>query len=282
MSFKKYLLYVFYGFIIGGCMLVPGVSGGTVAVLLGIYDRLLGATADILTQFKKSILILSSVALGGIIGFISMSGIIDRLLKEAPLSTIYFFMGTIVGGIVLIFFGKGSKKTKISVPMIILGAGAVLLLKFLPEGTCVYSGNSVWIRFPAMIIVGLLLGAALILPGISFSMTLMTLGIYERFLQAINDFDILFLLPIAFATIFGIIVLSKLLSCFMREYPRLCSSMILGFVLASVAELFPGIPRQKALISCLLIAMLGFLLTSGPALYLQQKNNVKTVTSHSR
>ncbi len=279
MNIRKYLLNIFYGFLIGVCMLVPGVSGGSIAVLLGIYDELLEATACVLSRFRKSIFSLSSVAVGGMAGFVSMAGVIGALLKSAPFLTIYFFMGTIIGGIVLTIFSKEGRKIEVSIPMIVLGVGAVLLLKFVPDGALYYMGGSVWIRFLIMIVAGLFLGAALILPGVSFSMTLMTLGIYEKFLSAVHGFDLMFLLPIAFATIFGVIVLSKLLLRFMKNCPKLCDSLILGFVIASVAELFPGIPQGGALLFCLLIGVLGFLLTFGSTAYIERKKNVKTVTS---
>lgn len=257
MKVKKYFSNVIFGFIIGFCMLIPGVSGGSVAVLLGIYDDLLQAVSKLFTQFKKSFMILSSVAIGGLLGFVLMAKLAKFLLKYAMYPTIYFFIGLILGGILAKIVEYKISKIGFHFPVMILGAGIVFLLKFIPYDLVEYNDASLWVRFIIMILAGLMLGGALILPGISFSMTLMTLGLYESFLKAIDKLDVGVLFPIIFSTIFGTIVLSNFLSHFMRKLPNQCNSLILGFVIASMLEMFPGIPKGSEIYVCLLFMILG-------------------------
>lgn len=262
MKIKQYLCNVIFGFIIGFCMLIPGMSGGSVAVLLGIYDDLLWAVSKFFSQFKKSFMILSSVAIGGLLGFVSMAKIAKYLLCQAMHPTIYFFMGLILGGIFVKILEYKSSKRGLHFPMLILGAGIVFLLKIIPYDLLEFGDASLLVRFVIMVVAGLMLGGALILPGISFSMTLMTLGLYESFLNAIDKLDVGVLFPIIFSTIFGTIVLSNLLSRFMSKLPNHCNSLILGFVIASLFEMFPGIPQGSKIWLSL------FLMASGVALIL--------------
>ncbi len=271
MKIKKYFQNVFYGFLIGVAMLIPGVSGGTIAVVLGIYDDLLSSVADIFKQFKESLAFLSAVAIGGVLGFISMAGVVRVLLDTAKFPIIFFFMGVIVSSVFVTTFNNKSTISSIKLPMLIFGAMIVILVRFIPNDLIAYGEVPLLLRFAIMIIAGLMLGGALILPGISFSMTLMTLGLYETFLKAVNEFNIHILLPIIFATLFGTIVLSKLLSNCLNKYPDGCQSMIIGFVIASLGEMFPGIPRGNQLYCSLVFMVLGISISFVLAVFLKRR-----------
>ncbi len=252
-------------------MLIPGVSGGTMAVLLGIYDDLLSALANLFKRFIDNFLLLFSVAIGGLIGFVSMAGAVKVLLDTAKFPTIYIFMGIIIGSLFMMFFEAKSKKCVIKLPMMILGAAIVVFIRFIPNDLIAYEGASLWLRFAIMIFSGLMLGGALILPGISFSMTLMTLGLYEVFLSSLNEFNIRIIFPIIFSTLFGTIVLSKFLSNCLKKYTNGCQSLIIGFVIASLGEMFPGIPQGNVLWWSLLLMLFGIVVSVGLVLCFKQK-----------
>ena len=271
MKIKNCFQNLFYGFLIGVAMLIPGVSGGTIAVLLGIYDDLLSAVANLFKRFFANFFFISSVGIGGLIGFVSMAGIVENLLNTAKFTTTYFFIGIIVGSLLVMFSKYKTTNFVIKLPMLMLGAAVVMLLKFIPNNLIIYEGVSLWIRFAIIIVAGLMLGGALILPGISFSMTLMTLGLYEVFLLSVNEFNIHVLLPIIFSTMFGAIVLSKILSICLSKHTDACQSMIIGFVIASLFEIFPGIPRGFSLLWSLLLMLFGILISVGLALWTNKK-----------
>lgn len=235
-------------------MLVPGVSGGTIAVVAGIYNDLLQAVSDFFKDIKHNLCFLVTVAFGGIVGFFAMSGGLEWLLDHARMPTLYFFIGVIVGGTVGMLIEMGQNGEKISIPMVVLGAVIVAILGFMPKEIFDFDNTAFLIKFVCFVISGILLGAALILPGISFSLMLVTLGMYDDFLYALRTFDIRALLPLVFATIFGIIVLIKALALFMKKEPRYCNSLIIGFVFASVADIYPGIPRGQMMLSLIVFA----------------------------
>ena len=260
MKFNKICRNFLIGFLIGVCMLVPGVSGGTVAVVAGIYNDLLQAVSNFFADAKRNFAFLASVAVGGIVGFFAMSGGLEWLLEHARMPTVYFFIGVIIGGTIGILFEMGRNGENINIPMVLLGAAIVALLGFLPKEIFDFSDVGLIFKFVCFVISGILLGAALILPGISFSLMLVTLGLYDGFLDALRTFDIRILLPLMSATMFGVIVLTKVLALFMNKAPRYCNSLIIGFVFASVAQIYPGIPHGQ-MILCLVVFLLGFLLS---------------------
>lgn len=257
---NKHFCRVGIGYLIGIAMLVPGVSGGTIAVILRVYDELLNSVSNLLRDFNRNIVILFEYGAGGLLGFVSMAGVVSFLLYSAIQPTMYFFIGTILGGLFLISRGKS---IKIRALPVLIGIVIVTLLQFVPEGILNYAGENIILRMSALIITGILLAAALILPGVSFSLMLVIIGIYPRFLSAVKEFDVLYLLPIVLCTLAGVFALAGVMSNFMNRFPSICNSLIFGFVLASVGQLYPGFPAGWGLIICTIMLAGGFVCSWG-------------------
>ncbi len=232
-----------YGFIIGMCMLIPGISGGSIAVILGIYDEILFATAELLRNTKKSIQILLPIIVGGMVGFAVMANGMDALLAFGGKSINYFFVGIILGGLILFCKKSFDPSRKINLFWLWAGIIVVVLIELIPADLSNLAAVSIWLRFLIYIIGGVLLAVALILPGISFSLMLVVLGVYDRFVSAIKEMDMLFLAPLATSVVFGIIVVSKTIALFLKKYPRQSHSLIVGFVLASLFDLL-ALPKN--------------------------------------
>ena len=254
---KKTAVNVFLGFVIGVSMLVPGVSGGSIAVLLGIYDDLLCAVSELTKDFRKNFMLLISVALGGVLGFFVMAKSFRMLLESAYIQMLYLFLGIIICGVILQWKYTVKEFGRVGIPMVLFGVLAVLLLRLLPQELLSFPGASVFLRFVLFVFTGLLLGGALILPGVSFSLMLVILGIYDEFVAAVEQLDFRFLFPLALCTLFGVIVLSKVLHGFLKRSPLQCHSLILGFVLASLVEVYPGLPPKENGVMCALLLILG-------------------------
>lgn len=148
---------------------------------------------------------------------------------------------------------------KINIPMLLMGATVIIIFHFLPHNLLHTSVTSIYFRFIFFLISGILLAVALILPGVSFSLMLVILGIYSDFLQAVKTFDLSFLLPLGLCTIFGLICSVKVLAYISKYHFALCQSMIIGFVLASVYDLFPGVPHGFGILSCIISLSAGML-----------------------
>lgn len=262
MGKEKLLSSLIKGFVIGGTMTVPGVSGGTMAILLGIYDDLIGSVNRVWKDGGRNFVFLLVVAFGGGVGLLTCSGFLLNLLEKYPLYCGYFFVGAVGGGIPLLISSAGIRKIR-SVNLLwpLLGLGLVLGIGRLPTGVFqmeVGGGLGFWF---VQFLCGLLLAIALILPGISVSHMLLILGLYECIMEAVREFRFLSLLPLMLGVGVGILFFSKYLEKAMKKAPQVTYLVILGFVVASLFQICPKIPKMGELWSSVLCLGLGFLIT---------------------
>lgn len=247
------------GFIVGATMMVPGVSGGSMAMILGIYDRLISAISSFRKKSGENLLFLILFTVSAGAGMVLFSSPLSWLLEHYPVSTMYFFLGAVFGGIPMI--QKKSRVAKLSwsaALYMLAGVGSVLLFSLIPDGafqTEVENGFIQWLIFVAA---GILTAVALVLPGISFSHFFLILGLYERLLEAVRTFDLMFLFPLGLGLMIGIILFSRMLEHVMLKYPKQTYLIILGFVLGSAAQIFPGIPDGWSLLLCAALVIAGF------------------------
>lgn len=267
------------GMWIGGTMTVPGVSGGTMAILLGIYDRLIGAVSGLVPKKRSAgdkgmqttsywsvaglnILFLTTFLLGAGVGVLAFAKLISGLLEQ-PVAGGYlrfFFLGAVAGGIPLIL--SSAKVKKFSVWLVLLpvvGAGLVYALTFLPEEMFSLESVGGVGAFLLKLAGGIILAVALVLPGISASQMLYTLGIYEELLSYIGEFRVVPLIPLGIGTVLGILFITKTLDALMTRYPKQTFLIIFGFVLGSLPELVPQNAEGNSVLCGLCVAV-GFLL----------------------
>lgn len=246
---KEYGLYAAKGFCIGSAMTVPGVSGGTVAIILDVYDRLVFSIASIFKDLKKNFLFLCVLGASMLLGMLSLSKLILFLSELAPVPVRFFFIGAIVGGIPMLYRKTELKKiSPVSLIFALLGVLCVFALDFIPEGLLNLSGNFSVAQIPAFCIGGVALAVSLILPGISFSHMLLVFGLYERFYEALTSFDIPFLICLGLPIGIGILSFIKLLEFVLKKYPAQSYSAILGFVIASIKDIYVGLPSGVGMI----------------------------------
>ena len=226
---------VIKGLVIGATMIVPGVSGGTMAIILGIYDRLISAVSSFGKNVKENLLFLASFGLSAGVGMFLFSTPVSWLLEHYEIPTLCFFIAVILCGVPVIGRKSGVEKISLSVVMYILfGAFMVVCLSKVPEN--IFRAES----FVGLIVAGIFSAAALILPGISFSHFLLILGIYDRLLAAVKMLEFKFLFPLGAGVLLGVILLSRLLESLMEKYPKQTYMIILGFILGSVGEIMAG------------------------------------------
>ena len=238
---KESMTTVLQGLVVGGSMTVPGISGGSMAIILGIYDRLLYSVANIFSQPKNCLPYLIKFSLGAAAGIFLIAGLVSFVLDTpAGLPLRFFFLGAVAGGIPLIFRRAELKKMSPAAMLLILsGAAAVLLLGMLPEGLFIPVQNGVGaavIQFAG----GILIAAALVLPGISASHMMYMLGIYEPAADSISRMDILPLVPLGLGLVIGTFLTAKLLGHLIEKHERGCYLVILGFMAGSLYELIPS------------------------------------------
>ncbi len=250
---KEIIINFLKGLWTGGTMTVPGVSGGSMAMILGVYDKLVYSVSHIFKDFKKSFLYLLQFGLGGVIGFLLFAGFISRLLNNATLSIPlhFFFLGAVAGGIPIIF--KSAKVKKFTAGCILfplIGIVFVVAISFLPEGLFSVSASDGFVKFALLqLLGGFIIAFALVLPGISTSQMLNMLGIMDELYAVIDARDIAGLLryiPLAIGGVLGTFIIAKILEPAIEKYPQATYLIIFGFLLGSLPELLMGVDFSTA------------------------------------
>jgi len=249
------------GLAVGASMLIPGVSGGTMAIILGIYDKLIVAISSFFYHKRQSLFVLGSFLLGSLLGIFLFAHPLLYLTENYTMLMMYFFIGAIAGSIPMIYRKArtiGFTPAVILYPL--LGAGFVLLFSFLPSNFFTSGTNSALTDYLLLALAGLVAAIALILPGISVSYMLLLLGMYDKTIRALSELYFPFLFPLALGLLLGIFLTTRALEKAMTNYPQATYLIILGFIIGSVASVFPGWPTGPTLIFCPLLFVFGFLL----------------------
>lgn len=233
------------GAVIGAAMIIPGVSGGTLAVLMNVYDKLIDAINGLRKDFKNSVLFLLPLLLGAGVAIAAMYFPLKYALKYAPLPTILLFAGLMIGSCPKLFkdtLKKGFKWTDIIA--VILPFAFVLGICFIPKLGQANLGADmqVWGYF-VLILIGAVASCALVIPGVSGSLLLLILGYYMPILNTVSALttsfghSLLVLALFAIGIILGFFSIAKLMKFLLKKFPRGTSWAIMGFVLGSIPAL---------------------------------------------
>jgi putative membrane protein len=254
---------------IGGTMTVPGVSGGSMAMILGIYDRLIASVNGIFQKgkFKESLIFLTKFLIGAVVGLILFAKLITLALTHVSVPTRYFFLGAVAGGAPMIF--RAAKIKKVGLPVFIypiVGIVSALLISLIPEGIFEMDGTGALAVIGGILIQllgGIVIAIALVLPGISVSQMLLVLGVYEKLTAAVDALDIMTLLsfaPLVIGTVGGILLTTNVIERAMKKFPTATYLIVFGFILGSLPELFPAqLLTGWNILLAPLLAILGFL-----------------------
>lgn len=241
---KEQLLLVVKGFFIGIANIIPGVSGGTLAITLGIYEQLIDAISHFFKNFKKNMKFLIPVGIGAILSILLMSRVISYSMTNFPFPTTLFFLGLILGGIPLLGRKiKQSEKKMSHMSIFACTFSLVILFALLQTGnhTATLVSHS-WFDYLILFGVGAIAAATMVIPGISGSFVLMLLGFYQPILDTINHLtslqnvgsDLMILIPFGLGVLIGIILVAKLLEFLLQKFEIPTYYGIIGFVLASL------------------------------------------------
>ncbi|MFF0674696.1 DUF368 domain-containing protein [Staphylococcus xylosus] len=241
------------GFAMGTTDLVPGVSGGTIALLLGIYDDFIRSISGIFSKrFWESLKFLIPIGLGMVIAIGVLSKLINYLLSTHTIPTMFFFVGLIGGIIPYLLKTSKFKQTfnTLHYILLVLGIVIIVVITLLNNGDK-HAGETLTLNSGLVIkyfIAGMCASSAMLLPGISGSFMLLVFGIYGTVMFAISEFMSLnfaaipILLTVGFGVICGFLFSSKLIQYLLSYYTFLTYALIIGFVVGSLYAVFPGLP----------------------------------------
>ncbi len=244
-TFLSYMVIAVKGLCMGAADVVPGVSGGTIAFVTGIYQELINSIKSInfqafkllfqgrIAAFWKAIngTFLVAVLTGILVSVFSLAKLMVYLLHTFPIPVWSFFMGLVVASAIYVL--KDLKKWSFwDVLMLIVGvAVAIIICKLSPTET----PNAYWFIF----LTGAIAICAMILPGISGSFIMLLLGKYLFIMAAVSEFNVPVLLVFAMGAIIGLISFSHLLSWLLKKYYNLTVCLLAGFMLGSIEKIWP-------------------------------------------
>ena len=247
MKFKEFFINVARGAAIGVSMIIPGVSGGTIAVLLNVYEKLIDSVSNLRKEFKKSIAFLLPILLGAALAIIAMYFPIKFALEKAPLPTVLFFAGLIVGSVpkVMIDAISGGFKVKVDIAASVIPLLVVIGICFIPGlGDANLTSSMPVYGYILLILVGAAASCALVVPGISGSMLLLIFGYYNSVLDTVSALktsfghSLLVLVLLALGILVGFFSIAKLMKFLLSKFPRATRWAIIGFVLGSIPAIF--------------------------------------------
>ena len=244
---KDKLLYIIKGFFFGVANVIPGVSGGTIAITMGIYEEMISSISGFLKNPKKSIMYLLPIGIGAVLSILLMSKVISFCLDRFPAPTNLFFIGLIVGGIPLLTRKvKGAKFNPINAFLLLLTFSIIMFMTFSDGGgSNIDLSNVTFGKMILLFIVGMIAAGCMVIPGISGSFVLMLLGAYQPVISVIGDLtnfshlghNLSILIPFGVGVVVGIILIAKILEFLFNKYEVSTYYAILGFILASVIAL---------------------------------------------
>lgn len=233
---KDWLLRFVKGMFIGSGFILPGISGGALAAIFGIYERIITFLAHITRNFKENVLFFIPVGLGGVTGVFLLSFVVSFALGTYENIVLWFFVGCILGTIPALWKEAG-KKGRSNRDVLILVISFVAGLLFLWKGSALFS--HVDQNFFTWIIAGALIGLGMIVPGLSPSNFLVYMGMYKAMSDGIKTLNFGIIIPIGIGGIVCVLGLSKVMDyIFSKAYPQLFH-FIMGIVFASTVMIVP-------------------------------------------
>lgn len=242
---RKYILTALKGMGMGAADVVPGVSGGTIAFIAGIYEELIYSLKSIdataikllfkfdLKSFWQHINgnFLLAVFAGIILSVVSLASLITHLLANYPVLVWAFFFGLIVGSAIMI----GGKVKKWNIPVIVSLVVGIAVAYFITAMTPTQTPEALWFIFLS----GMVAITAMILPGISGSFILLLLGKYKYILSALTELDFKVILTFIVGCVGGLLAFSRVLSWMFARFHDLTVALLTGFMIGSLNKVWP-------------------------------------------
>lgn len=294
MTKPNFISYLLKGLAIGTAAIIPGISGGTIAFMLGIYDQIINAIVGLRLNFKKSLSILLPVGVGVVLAIGLLTYPMGIALEYAPFPTITLFAGLIVGSLpqlrkqLPVAFSPKALSLILVPALVAVVLGVFSVIGEL-DATSVLTGEAFLPKL-TLVVVGLLGVSAFVVPGISGSMLLLSIGFYEPILSSLERFinnlfvlDQLRLEVINFAllgvgALIGFVVISMLMKWLLTQYRTEVNLAVFGFILGSLVAIFYNYEMMPVYEKLTLVMMFIGLITLVMGIWISLRLNKRYAT----
>ena len=242
------------GIVIGVANIIPGVSGGTMMVSMGIYDTLIHSITHLFKEFKKSVKALLPYAVGMLVGIVALASVINWGLEHYVLPTNALFIGLILGGLGPLVKKVDRKKINLAAVAAFAALFALIVWLGIQRRDSISNAETIEMNLQQvllMLVIGMIASATMIIPGVSGSLVLLLLGYYKPVVNALSALKdglfsmnlsalgqpLLMLAPFLIGIVAGIFGVAKLIEWLTARYPTPAYCGVLGLVLASPVSL---------------------------------------------
>ncbi len=236
----EHFINVLKGVVIGIANAIPGVSGGTMMVIMKVFDRILGAVS--IKKLKENFVFLVTIVLGMGIGVILSAKVLNICFENFYVQTQFFFMGVVLGSLPMIY-KEATKEKKLSPVHIIpfaIGLGVIIGVTIVSQSmdNSVIESLNVG-NFFYLVIISVIAAAAMIMPGLSGSLVLLILGGYQTVINAVDTMNIPVLIPVGVGIVLGIVLCAKVITICLKKWQRGTYAVILGLIVGSFYAIWP-------------------------------------------
>lgn len=233
-----WIIRLFEGILVGIGFITPGLSGGVLAVVFGIYEPLMRFLGNLRENFLRNVVYFLPVGIGGVIGVVAFSAVVDFAFSNYPAQFTWLFVGFIAGTFPSLFktSGEQGRKNWHWVLLALVAVGTFFLMRWLDNIQTVQLNPS----FVNWLMSGALIGLGVVVPGMSPSNFLIYLGLYQPMAAGIRSLDLGVIVPLALGGILCVLLLARLIAWLFKQYYAFMYHLILGIVVGSTLVIIPG------------------------------------------
>lgn len=257
----KFLTDFLKGIIIGIGAVAPGVSGGTFAVVLGVYSRLTNAIANVFHDFFRKVRMLFPLGMGIVFGVLAFSRVMKYLFEYHETNIKFLFIGLMLGTIPLVIKDANKKGFKKSYLMPCIAAFSMTLSFTILEDNVIDVIPETSPGLLALIVYGVIIGFGTIVPGVSSSFILMFIGAYGTLLDALVSLDLMIIIPVGIGFGLSILLFAKIINYLFDKIYGFTYYAILGFVFGSMIAIIPRVELRFEIVFGIIYCIIGFLFT---------------------
>lgn len=237
-SFMDWIIRFLKGILVGIGFITPGLSGGVLAVVFGIYERLMGFLGNLRDNFVENVRFFLPVGIGGAIGVVAFSAVVDFAFSNYAAQFTWLFIGFIAGTFPSLFktAGKKGRNTVHWLILVLTAIGTVFFMRWMETIRTVQLAPS----FTNWLLSGVLIGLGVVVPGMSPSNFLIYLGLYQPMASGIRHLDLGVIIPLILGATLIVLVLAKLISWLFKKFYAFMYHFILGIVVGSTIVIIPG------------------------------------------
>ncbi|MDF1519623.1 MAG: DUF368 domain-containing protein [Brevefilum sp.] len=256
-SFADWIIRLLKGILVGIGFITPGLSGGVLAVVFGIYERLMGFLGNLRDNFIENVRFFLPVGIGGAIGVVAFSAVVDFAFSNYAAQFTWLFIGFIAGTFPSLFktAGKKGRNTVHWFILVLTAVGTVFFMRWMETIRTVQLAPS----FGNWLLSGVLIGLGVVVPGMSPSNFLIYLGLYQPMASGIRQLDLGVIIPLILGVTLIVLVLAKLISWLFMKFYGFMYHFILGIVVGSTIVIIPGSVSGWTIAICAVLFIIGAL-----------------------